>query len=356
MTQFKPAVKHEAKARIALVGPSGSGKTFTALRIAKGLGGKVAVIDTEHGSASKYADLFAFDVANLDTFAPKAYVEAITAAAAAGYDVLVIDSLSHEWMGPGGALEMVDAASARAKGNSYVAWRDVTPQHNKLIDAIIRSGCHIIATMRSKTEYVLEQQGNGKTTPRKVGMAPVQREGMDYEFDVVGELDLSHKLSVTKTRCPALDGVLITEPGEDVAATIREWLDGAPAPVAEPAPKRATPVEPVADDSAVVGDEETPPADEPNSWREEIAAAAEIGPAELLALLSRIDDEPHAQRRHASLLLWARSLADTGGPDDIKEGGLAVAAWPDDRASRGAVRQILADAYRRLQEEVDDAN
>ena len=178
MTTFKPAVKHEAKARIALVGPSGSGKTFTALRIATGLGGRIAVIDTEHGSASKYADLFTFDVANLETFSPKAYCDAIASAVAAGYDVLVIDSLSHEWMGPGGALEMVDAASARSKGNSYVAWRDVTPQHNRLIDTIIRADCHIIATMRSKTEYVLESHG-GKTAPRKVGMAPVQRDGMD---------------------------------------------------------------------------------------------------------------------------------------------------------------------------------
>ena len=133
MSLFKKAVKSRSKLRLALIGPSGSGKTYSALAIAAGLGSNIAVIDTEHGSASKYADLFNFDVLELGSYSPEKYVEALKAAAAAGYDVVVIDSLSHAWMGKDGALEMVDRAAARSKsGNSFGAWREVTPQHNEI--------------------------------------------------------------------------------------------------------------------------------------------------------------------------------------------------------------------------------
>lgn len=233
MGVFQKASKTQAKLRLALVGTSGSGKTYSALRIAKGLGGKVAVIDSEQGSASKYADArlgFEFDVLNLSSFGPERYVEAIKAAEAEGYAVLIIDSLSHAWTGKDGALEQVDNAAQRAKGNKFAGWRDVTPKHNALIDAIIRSKCHVIATMRSKTEYVLEDDGHGKKVPRKIGMAPVQRDGMEYEFDVVGDTD-DAKLIITKTRYPPLKGRVINEPGEDLGRELGAWLsDGAPAP------------------------------------------------------------------------------------------------------------------------------
>lgn len=231
MFEFTKATKTKAKARIALIGPSGSGKTYTALRIASGLGNNIAVIDTEHGSASKYADQFEFSTLELDQFSPEIYIQAIQAAEKAGFDVLIIDSLSHEWSGKGGALEMVDTATKRMKNpNSYFAWGDVTPLHNQFIDTIVGCKCHIIATMRSKTEYVIETVNN-KSVPRKVGMAPIQRDGMEYEYDIVGELDLEHNLIITKTRFISLDGQVVSKPDEAFGETVKAWLsDGKDAP------------------------------------------------------------------------------------------------------------------------------
>ncbi len=229
MSRFQKATRRKAKARVALVGPSGSGKTFTALRLARGLvgpEGRIAVIDTERSSASKYAgDVEEFDCLDLDHHSPREYVEAIGDAAREGYDVLVIDSLSHAWNGRGGALEQVDQAAKRSQGNSYVAWRDVTPQHNALVDAILAYPGHVIVTMRAKTEYVIEAGKNGKQAPRKVGLAPIQRDGMEYEFDVCADIDLEHNFIVTKSRCPVLTDAVIPNAGYDVASVLRAWLD-----------------------------------------------------------------------------------------------------------------------------------
>ncbi len=228
--QFVKATKRNARLRMALVGPAGSGKTYTALAIATHLGERVAVLDTERGSASKYADLFPFDVLELERFHPQHYIDAIDAAASAGYSVLVIDSLSHAWMGKDGALELVDRASARNKGNAFGAWREVTPLHNALVDALIGAPLHIIATMRTKTEYVHEKdEKTGRTVVRKLGLQPVQRDGLEYEFDVVGDLTKENELVITKTRCPSLKGLVIPQPGEEVAGTLSDWLAGAPA-------------------------------------------------------------------------------------------------------------------------------
>lgn len=240
--KFEKATKHETKARVALIGPSGAGKTYSALAIAEGLagaGGRIAVIDTERKSARKYSDRFAFDVLELEHFAPATYVEAIEAAEAEGFDVLVIDSLSHAWIGKGGALEQVDEAARKSKGqNSFAAWRHVTPQHNALVEALVRCKCHLVVTMRAKTEYVLEQNERGKQTPRKVGLAPVQREGLEYEFDVVGEIDLDHDLVVSKSRCSEFAGKVVQRPDAKMGAALLRWLsDGAPAPVEAPKPR-----------------------------------------------------------------------------------------------------------------------
>lgn len=225
--EFTKATKAKAKARIGLVGPSGSGKTYTALSIAQGLGERIALIDTEHGSASKYAGQFEFDVLELDTFSPDIYTQAIQAAEQAGFDVVIIDSLSHAWTGKDGALEQVDKAAARNHNNSFAGWRDVTPMHNRMIDAIVGCKIHVIATMRSKTEYILEQQKRGSKTvnvPKKVGMAPVQRDGMEYEFDIIGDLDLDHNLIITKTRCLELDNEVIKKPDAEFGETVKAWL------------------------------------------------------------------------------------------------------------------------------------
>ena len=235
---FKKAEKTQSRLRLALCGPAGSGKTYTSLALASELG-RVAVLDTERGSASKYADRFAFDVVELEDYHPHKYCEVIREAARAGYDALVIDSLTHAWSGKGGALDLKDKATARSRsGNSYTAWREVTPLHNQLVDTILGADLHVIVTMRSKTEYVLEDNGKGGKTPRKVGMAPIQRDGMEYEFDVVGDMDWSHNLVVSKTRCEALAGAVIAKPGKELAQTLAEWVgQGAPAPVkAEPEP------------------------------------------------------------------------------------------------------------------------
>lgn len=197
---FTRATKLEAKLRLALAAPSGAGKTYTALQLATHLGGPIAVIDTERGSASKYADLFTFDVIELDSFHPHRYIDAIKEAEAGGYRVLIIDSLSHAWAGKGGALELVDAGAKRlamryrsGREDSLAAWQEVTPLHNALVDAMVQSRLHLIATLRTKTEYVVETK-DGRTKPRKIGLAPIQRESLDYEYDVAADLDQEHTL------------------------------------------------------------------------------------------------------------------------------------------------------------------
>jgi len=242
--QLKKATKTQSKLRMAIFGPSGSGKTYSSLAIAKGLGGKIAVIDTERGSASKYADKFNFDVIELETFAPQTYAEAIKFIESQGYDIIIVDSLSHAWSGKDGALEQVDKAAKRSNSNNtYTAWRDVTPNHNAMIDAIVGSKCHVIATMRSKTEYVMEQNERGKMMPRKVGLAPIQRDGMEYEFDVVGEMNIDNELVISKSRCETLTGGVFAKPNGKVSDMLKAWLtDGAPAPApkAEPDQDGAT--------------------------------------------------------------------------------------------------------------------
>lgn len=230
---FVKAVKHESKIRLALAGPSGSGKTYTALTLATALadGQPIAVIDTERGSASKYSDLFDFDADELDTYHPDKFIAGIKEAEQAGYAVLVIDSLSHAWNGQGGLLEIVESIAKRSKsGNTFNAWGEATPIQNRLIDAITRSKMHIICTMRSKQEYVIENV-NGKNVPRKVGMAPVQRGDMEYEFDIFAELDYENTMIVQKSRCPALSGEVIAKPDARVAEVIKDWLKGAPMPI-----------------------------------------------------------------------------------------------------------------------------
>ena len=232
---FQKATKTRSRLRMAIDGPSGSGKTFTGLICATALGERIAVIDTERGSASKYADMFDFDVLELETFSPQDYIEGITAAEQAGYDVLLIDSLSHAWEGKGGVLEMHDNATRKSKsGNSWTAWRDVTPEHRSLIDAMLQSKCHIIATMRSKMDYIQTADDKGRTTIRKVGMAPVQRQGMEYEFDIVGEMDVDHNFVISKSRCFDVADAVENRPDVKWFGAIKRWLEDGAAPKEEP--------------------------------------------------------------------------------------------------------------------------
>jgi DNA polymerase III delta prime subunit len=241
---FKKAVKHEAKLRLGLSGPPGSGKTYSALAIATYLApnGKIAVVDTERGSASKYADIFTFDVIELDTFHPDKYIEAILEAVKEQFEVLVIDSLTHAWAGKEGLLELHERAMRRQKvQNSYTAWADIMPLQNRLMDTINQANMDIIATMRSKTEYVLEPGKDGKNVPRKVGTTPIQRDGMEYEFDVFGDLDQDHCLAIQKTRCPSLTDAVIDKPGQQIAEVLQKWLKGVP--VEEPVSSSSQPTQ-----------------------------------------------------------------------------------------------------------------
>lgn len=244
--QFRKATKSQARGRIAITGPAGSGKTWTALTLATAICKRVAVIDTEHGSASKYADTFSFDTLELDDFHPDSYIAAIKAAEEAGYDGLIIDSASHEWSGKGGCLELVDIAAVKDKGgNKWAAWSDVTPLHNRFIEAIHQCDMHVFTTYRSKMDYIQTQGANGKAKIERVGMAPITREGGEYEHDIVLDMDQSHNGVITKTRCAALDGEVFKKPGADLAKQILAWLtDGTPqSEVPAPQFKQAQPAQ-----------------------------------------------------------------------------------------------------------------
>ncbi|MFK3738989.1 ATP-binding protein [Massilia sp. TN1-12] len=233
--KFTKATRQKARLRLALTGPSGSGKTWGALLLGVGLGGKIAVIDTERDSASLYSHLADFDALNLEApFTPERYIEAIKVAEAAGYDTLIIDSITHEWSGVGGCLEEVDLiARSKYKGNSWSAWSDVTPRHRALLDAILHSPMHIIVTLRSKTETAQTEEG-GRKKVVKLGMKAEQRDGFEYEMTVV--LDLIHDgnfATATKDRTGLFSGLTPTPISVDTGARLKEWLEtGAEAPKA----------------------------------------------------------------------------------------------------------------------------
>jgi len=233
---FKKAVKSQAKLRAALFGPSGAGKTFSALAIASGMGKRVAFIDSERGSASKYADRFDFDVLDLEEKSIDSYVEAIAEAGQAGYDVLIIDSLSHAWQE---LLEQIDKlANAKYRGNTWSAWSEGTPKQHKLVDAILDFPGHLLATMRSKTEWQTEQGNGGKSKPVRVGLSPEQGKGIEYEFDLLLELSTDHIANVIKDRTGKFQDKLIDKPGKHFGEQLVAWLnEGAPA-IARTAPAR----------------------------------------------------------------------------------------------------------------------
>jgi hypothetical protein len=240
--KFQKATKSQAKLRAALFGPSGAGKTYSCLRIATGLGGPIAVIDTERGSASKYADRFEFDVLDLQDKSIEGYTAAIKAAAAGGYPVLVIDSLSHGWQE---LLAEVDRlAKAKYRGNTWSAWSDGTPKQRRLVDAILSYPGHVLATIRSRTEWTEEKDSNGKMRPVRVGMAPEQGKGIEYEFDVLVELNVDHIANIIKDRSGRFQDKTIEKPGEEFGQELAAWLDQGVAPPPPP-PARTGDGEPV---------------------------------------------------------------------------------------------------------------
>jgi len=232
---IKKAEKKKRKLRLALVGASKSGKTLTMLKFARALvgqTGKIGVITTEGDNCQIYANaegVGEFDMIVLDEFNPQTYIDAMNAFVKAGYDVVGIDSLSHAWIGKGGCLEIVDSSSGSNKFSS--GWSKATPLHNELISAINHCPVHLIATMRQKVDYVIETV-NGKQTPKKVGMAAVQRDGIEYEFDITGTMEHAELTvdGIRGTELESLVGKTFKKPGEDFIGKIVAFLDDSKAP------------------------------------------------------------------------------------------------------------------------------
>lgn len=227
---FRKAERRKAKLRLGITGPAGSGKTMSALLIAGGLVSgdysKIGILDTENGSADLYVNSTAsgsvigeYNVLTLTPpFEASKYINGIKMAEEAGLEVVILDSISHAWSGEGGFLEK-QGKIADKSGNSWSAWRSVTPEHNRFIDAMLQSKIHVIATMRSKTEHVYE---GGKV--KKVGMAPVAREGMEYEFSVVFDMDQGHNATPTKDRTSIFDGKIF-KPSPETGKALLSWLE-----------------------------------------------------------------------------------------------------------------------------------
>ncbi|MGC1586997.1 MAG: ATP-binding protein [Rhodomicrobium sp.] len=246
---FHRAIKRDAKARVALDGISGGGKSYTMLVLATELarGGKIACVDTEHGSLSKYADLFQFDAAEPDSYTMDYLLSQLSYAEENGYAVFCVDSLSHFWMGKDGALEYVDNVKKRAR-DQMEGWKAFRPHERAMVDRFIASPCHIIVTMRVKTDYEEQVDSQGRKKRVKVGLAPVQREGLEYEFDLVCSMDEDNNLMVGKTRCPLYTEErrrVCARPGPEYFLPFIQWLNPTRQPVSlakvEPAATLITP-------------------------------------------------------------------------------------------------------------------
>lgn len=220
--ELRKSNRKQARIRLAMQGPSGSGKTYSSLLLAYGIckdWSRIAVIDTENHSADLYSHLGDYNVLTLSApFTPERYIEAIDKCENAGMDVIIIDSISHEWEGEGGILEI----HSNMVGNSFTNWSKLTPRHNNLVQRILSSGKHIIATVRSKQEYVLSDK-NGKSVPEKVGMKGVQRDGLEYDFTIVFELDINHNAICTKDRTQLFSNKASIKINELTGESIMKW-------------------------------------------------------------------------------------------------------------------------------------
>jgi len=232
--QLRTSERKSAKIRLSLQGPSGSGKTYSALLIAFGLVGdwsKIAVIDTERGSADLYAHLGNYFVLPLtEPYTPERYIEAIKLCENSGIECVIIDSCSHEWSGKGGCLEIHEEVTSKMRvPNSFTAWASVTPKHQAFIDAILQSKSHVITTLRSKTEYVLAER-NGKQQPQKVGMAAVTRDGFEYEVTISLDIDDEHNAISSKDRTELFSGKGKFRITSNTGKVIRDWCNSGALP------------------------------------------------------------------------------------------------------------------------------
>lgn len=224
MSVFQKAVKTKRKLRLLITGPSGSVKTMGALILAKQFAkrydSRIAFIDTEHGKSTLYSSMFDYDILEMaEPFTPEKYIENMMAAVKAGYKVIVVDSLSHEWIGTGGLLE-----THANMGGKFQDWKPLTPRHRKFLDALISIDAHLICTGRSKTEYAMEATGNGKTSITKMGTKLEQRDGMEFEFDIVFKGNMQHIVEIDTDHTGIFDN-FAEKLTEKTADKLIAWLD-----------------------------------------------------------------------------------------------------------------------------------
>lgn len=241
--QLTKATRQKTKIKLGLAGVSGSGKTYSALLLAKGIAGswdKIAVIDTENGSADLYAHLGDYNTITLEApYSPERYIEAIETCEKAGMEVIVIDSMTHEWAGTGGCLEIQEKLGGR-----YQDWAKVKPRHRKFLDKILSSNCHVITTVRSKQDYAMSVE-NGKSKVTKLGLKQVTEEGFEYELTISFDVSQNHLTTTSKDRT----GVFVDKPEfvvtEATGKTIKKWTEKGIEPTAAPAKdvKEAAPQE-----------------------------------------------------------------------------------------------------------------
>ncbi len=341
MFKFSKAMKEKSKLRLAVFGPSGSGKTYTSLRIANGIGGDIALIDTERGSASLYADRFDFDVLELPDYNIDTYVAAINAANKAGYGVLVIDSLTHAWHD---LLDEVNRlAKSKYRGNTWSAWSEGTPKQRRLVNAILQFDGHIIATMRTKTEWTTETV-NGKSRPSRVGTAPEQGKGIEYEFTLLMELTVDHIATVIKDRTGKFQDNTIDKPGEDFGEALKTWLSTGAEPSKPQESNRKTLPPPEEDTDSPSGNrpqkqrqqkrrEQQQPEEKPKSGRD--------------APFSIADDA-------ARKAFWAHAKGTLGLSEDEVHEALGVESVNDFEGTKGEAADALA-AYAEAKSEFERA-
>jgi hypothetical protein len=229
--KFKPATRRQLKVKAGLMGTAGTGKTWTALSIAEAMAGKdggIAVIDSERGRAEAYAGDFKFDHLPIPSYSPETYIEALALANDTGYDVIVVDGISPEWQGRDGILSSVDR---------FGGWKEATPRHDSFVESLFRLPRHVIVTMRAKTQYsvseVPRESGGFKQEIVKLGVGPVQRDNLEYEFDLLGMMELDHSMRLHKSVIASLpSGTLLTAEadnpralGRQIAFAIREWVE-----------------------------------------------------------------------------------------------------------------------------------
>ncbi len=339
---FKKAERRQVKFKAAIIGPSGSGKTGSALLLAAGMGQRIAVIDTENESAALYADMdqgplkgLSFDVLAMHKpYTVQKYVDSIDLALANGYDVLIIDSISHAWAGEGGLLAKKDALDARPNSNSYINWNKITPEHERFRAKLLEAPIHLICTMRSKQDYILEDQG-GKKVPKKVGMAPIQRDGMEYEFTTVLELDMGHYAQSSKDRTGMFDGLLFQITRETGKAVV-EWIaTGKPAAIM-PAPAAAPKQDPAPAAAKLAPAQPAAAAEQPDAKFPDEPAPADAPAGESESDVPAIT-EAQTERTKAAIeglkargkseeIIWKgihKAVADKGGADFVELADLA---------------------------------